>query len=78
MTAARIFFTLNAAISLHGITRTQQVPVEIETTADSLRARGRFALLQSDYRITPFSVLGGALEVQDRLDIEFDLHARRW
>jgi hypothetical protein len=70
--------TLNAAITLHGITRTQPVPVEIESGDDGLRARGRFALLQTDYGITPFSVLGGALEVQDRLDIDFDLRARRW
>lgn len=70
--------TLNAAITLHGVTRVQPVSVEIEPDGDDLRARGRFALLQSDHGMTPFSILGGALEVQDRLDIEFDLRARRW
>lgn len=70
--------TLNVAITLHDVTRSYPIPVEIDAGDDRLRARGRFALLQSDHGIAPFSIFGGALEVQDRLDIEFDLQARRW
>lgn len=69
---------LNVAITLHNVTRSYPMPVEIESTDNELRARGRFALLQTDHGIAPFSIFGGALEVQDRLDIEFDLQARRW
>ena len=42
-----------------------------------LRARGSLAIRQSDFGIAPFSILGGALTVQDVLAIEFDLLARR-
>lgn len=70
--------TLNVAVTLHGVTRSQQVPVELESGDDELRARGRFALLQTDHGIAPYSIFGGALEVQDRLDVDFDLRARRW
>ncbi len=70
--------TLNVAITLHGVTRSYPMPVEVDASDDRLRARGRIALLQTDHGIAPFSIFGGALEVQDRLDIEFDLQARRW
>lgn len=70
--------TLDVAITLHGVTRHYPVPVQIDTGDGRLRARGRLALRQTDHGITPFSVFGGALEVQDRLDLEFDLQARRW
>lgn len=70
--------TLSAAITLHGVTRSYEIPVAIDASDDRLRARGRFALRQTDHGISPFSIFGGALEVQDRLDIEFDLQARRW
>ncbi|MCK7496220.1 MAG: YceI family protein [Comamonadaceae bacterium] len=70
--------TLHVAITLHDVTRSYPIPVEIDAGDDRLRARGRFTLLQTDHGISPFSIFGGALEVQDRLDIEFDLQARRW
>jgi hypothetical protein len=40
-----------------------------------MTARGRFAILQSDYGIVPFSVLGGALRVEDRVEIMFRIVA---
>ncbi|MEJ8567491.1 YceI family protein [Elongatibacter sediminis] len=42
-----------------------------------LRAVGAFALRQSDLGIEPFSVLGGALRVADRVEIAFQIEADR-
>jgi len=67
--------SMNADITLRGNTRTRVVPVEIEASANLLRISGHFGLHQSEFGIAPFSVLGGALQVDDRVDIRFELYA---
>ena len=68
---------LNASITLNGITRAVRIPVKIEQTADQLIVNGRVALEQTSFGIVPFSILGGALQVQDRVDVRFVIHASR-
>jgi hypothetical protein len=51
--------------------------VQIERTAGQLMANGRVTLEQSKFGIVPFSILGGALQVQDRVDVRFVIHAHR-
>ncbi len=68
--------TLQADITLHGVTRSLAVPVTIEPAPPGLVARGTLVLKQTDFGITPFSVLGGAMAVQDTLEIRFVLPAR--
>jgi hypothetical protein len=65
--------TLDARITLHGVTRPALIPVALEFHGERLIASGRFTLLQTDFGITPYSVLGGALRVEDRIDIAFRL-----
>ncbi|MEP6656548.1 MAG: YceI family protein [Betaproteobacteria bacterium] len=67
---------LNASITLNGITRAARIPVKIEQTADQLTVSGGVALEQTSFGIAPFSILGGALQVQDRVDVRFVIHAR--
>ncbi|MUI15604.1 YceI family protein [Massilia dura] len=67
---------LQADITLHGVTRSFAVPVTIEPAPPGLVARGTLTLKQTDFGITPFSVLGGAMAVQDTLEIRFVLPAR--
>jgi hypothetical protein len=52
--------------------------VQIDVTEHSLRVRGRFALNQTNFGMTPFSLLGGALAVQDQVDIAFELVGLRF
>jgi YceI-like domain len=66
-----------AAITLHGVTRRYDVPATIAARDDSLRATGTLTLRQTDFGIVPFSVLGGAMAVQDALELRFDIVARR-
>ena len=40
-------------------------------------ARGAFVARQSDFGITPFAVFGGALAVQDEMELRFAIDARR-
>lgn len=68
---------LDVAITLHGITRRIPVRAAIGSNADDYVATGTLSIEQSDFGIRPFSILGGALTVADRLDIRFTIVARR-
>lgn len=65
---------LQADVTLHGVTRTLPVSAELETAnAPAFYVRGRFSVNQTDFGIKPFSFMGGALQVQDKVDVEFEL-----
>jgi hypothetical protein len=70
---------LAADITLHGVTRTLQLPVRIEQAADGrvLHASGSLQLKQSDFGIVPFAILGGAMAVQDQMELAFRITARQ-
>src|SRR6266508_847528 len=69
--------TLSVAITLHGVTRTLQAPARIDADADKIEVTGRLSLDQTDFGITPYSVLGGAIAVQNGVDLRFRVRARR-
>jgi hypothetical protein len=68
---------LNVSVTLHGVARSMQVPVEIAKTADEIDVSGRLTLIQSEFGIAPFSILGGAIAVQDAVNVRFSIRARR-
>ena len=68
---------LAVTITLHGTSRNYDVPMQIDAQADRIVVSGRMAILQSEFGITPFSVLGGALQVQDRIELRFRVVAER-
>lgn len=67
----------NVAVTLRGTTRTMPVPAQLDVRADAVGVTGRLALRQTDFGIEPLSVLGGALQVQDVVNLRFRIHARR-
>jgi len=68
---------LEAELSLHGVTRPMRIPAKLDADPQRIEASGRFALKQTDFGIEPFSVLGGALTVQDEVEISFAIRAAR-
>jgi hypothetical protein len=50
---------------------------KMDRSADGLTASGEFKLLQSELGLKPFSVMLGALQVQDQIGVKFRLVARR-
>ena len=66
---------LDVAITLHGQTRHFEVPARIAAARGEMKISGALEFDQSEFGIVPFSVLGGAIQVQDRLSLRFDLHA---
>ncbi|MBB3120776.1 YceI family protein [Pseudoduganella violacea] len=67
---------LDAAVTLHGVTRNYQIPARIAVTPRGLSASGTLVFKQSDFGIVPFAVLGGALAVKDELELRFTVTAR--
>src|SRR3546814_1396569 len=67
----------DVAITLHGVTRIQSIVMAAVRDGDSIKTDGRFALRPSGFGIAPFSILGGALAVDDVLAISFTLQLQR-
>lgn len=67
----------DVTLTLKGSSDTFQADVLLDYDGDHLSAQGVFALRQTDYGIEPFSLLGGALSVGDRLVVHFRIGADR-
>lgn len=67
--------SLDAAITLHNTLNNFHFPAKIETTPGGIKISGQMTLNQTDFGITPFSILGGAMQVQDKLDLHFRIFA---
>jgi hypothetical protein len=66
---------LRLRVRLNGTERSVDVPTKIERGPGGLVATGSFTLLQSEFGITPMSVLGGAITVLDQMELRFRLVA---
>lgn len=65
------------AISIAGHESTIDVPFTLASGPDCLSASGSLELRQSALGLTPFSLMLGALQVQDALTIKFQIVANR-
>lgn len=68
---------LNGELTLHGVTRPQTIIATLSATDTTVRAVGKFTVLQSNFGIKPVSVAGSMLKVKDQLTCSFDITARR-
>lgn len=66
---------LKLTITLRGTTRHFSIPAQIEHLAGELVVSGQMSVKQSEFGIVPMAVLGGALQVRDRLDLRFRIVA---
>jgi polyisoprenoid-binding protein YceI len=64
-------------LTLHGVTQTVEIPLQISPDGDKLRARGEVKLKGSRFGIEPVSVAGGTVKTKDELELTFDLVAVR-
>ena len=62
-------------LMIRGMTRRMEIPFELTRSVDTLSARGSLRIRQTDFGITPFSAGGGAIQVGDELDLDFDIVA---
>jgi hypothetical protein len=68
---------VRAVVTLHGTAQDVDATARTEVTADEVSVEGTMAVDQSRFGIAPFSILGGAIAVQDRVNIAFRIRARR-
>jgi polyisoprenoid-binding protein YceI len=66
-------FTLNGELSLHGVTKSVAVPVNVTLADDQLRATGEAKLKQSDFGIEPYSGGVGLIKIGDELKVTFSI-----
>ncbi|MBS0455616.1 MAG: YceI family protein [Proteobacteria bacterium] len=66
----------SVTITLHGTSHTSNVPLTLAMTPEGLSARGTLEIRQTDFGITPFSILGGAVQVKDEVEVRFDIRAK--
>ena len=65
------------ALTLHGVTRSVDATPQLERAGDEMLASGTLSLEQSHFGIVPFSILGGAIAVRDRVNISYRIRAHR-
>jgi polyisoprenoid-binding protein YceI len=63
-------------VTVRGNTTTVPVPLKYQLQGDALRVQGELALKQTDLGLTPFSLFGGALRVEDEMRVKVSLVAR--
>ncbi|MGB5081697.1 MAG: YceI family protein [Burkholderiales bacterium] len=68
---------LAVEIALHGVTRALRAPAKIDADAGGLSVSGSLSFDQTDFGITPYSLLGGAVAVRNRVDLRFRIRASR-
>lgn len=68
---------ITARIKIKDASRDIPVTATVKTEDTRLTATGEFEIQQTDFGIKPFSAGLGALEVQDRLRVRFDIVADR-
>jgi len=66
-----------ARASVRGVTRDLQFRAAVVEQGDSLTVVASFRIRQSDFDLTPYTTLGGGLQVGDAIDIRLHLIARR-
>ncbi|HXX84072.1 MAG TPA: YceI family protein [Casimicrobiaceae bacterium] len=68
---------LKLAITVHGTTRIREVAAVVEIRSETIYLSGSLSLDQTQFGIKPLSILGGALQVEDRVDLRFRIWAPR-
>lgn len=69
---------LKLHIVLHGKSKDLTVPASMSHTGKDWMVKGQFSLEQSDFGITPYSIMLGALRVKNRIHIRYDLVFSPW
>jgi hypothetical protein len=66
---------LRASITLHGVTRQLVLPAAVSEHNGVMTVSGSTTLRQTDFGLVPYSIMAGALAVQDQLELRFTITA---
>jgi polyisoprenoid-binding protein YceI len=68
--------TADGKLSLHGVTRSLQVPVRVWERGNEQVVLGKVSFKQSDFGIAPLHKAGGSIAVEDQVLVDFSLRLR--
>ena len=68
--------TADGKLSLHGVTRSLQVPVRVWDRGSEQVVLGKVSFKQSDFGIAPLNKAGGSVAVEDQVLVDFALRLR--
>jgi polyisoprenoid-binding protein YceI len=69
--------TVLARVTLGGATRDLRFSAAVIQHDDLITVVANFRVRQSDFGVTPFTTLGGGLQVRDLIDVRIRLRAQR-
>ena len=73
----RITVQVAGDLALHGVTRPLILPVDVQLTADQIRADGKAVVRQTEFGIQPVKAGGGTVRVKNDVEVSFSVVARR-
>ncbi len=68
-------YTITGDLTIHGVTQSVTFPVAVTPEDDGMRGRASFKFKQSDFGITPYSAMLGALRNEDEATMYLDIFA---
>ena len=68
---------LRATLAVNGTDQAVRIPARIAVRPSEVEVTGQLEVKQTSFGITPYSILAGALQVQDEVAIRFRIRARR-
>lgn len=68
---------VSAEVTLRGVTRAVRFPAAVFASGDAITAIATFEIRQTEFGITPYSALGGGLQVRDAIEVRARIVARR-
>jgi len=69
--------TVSARVTLRGATREVRFPAAVQEQGDVVTVIASLEILQSEFGMTPYSALGGGLQIRDSIEIRARLVGRR-
>jgi len=68
---------IRGELTLHGVTRSIEIPVKVTLTGNNLRAVGEFSIDRSNFNVKATSAFHGLVRVRNKVKFTFDIVGHR-
>jgi polyisoprenoid-binding protein YceI len=75
--AGRYDVKIKGNLTLHGVTRPEEIPAQVTLSGNDLHAVGEFSIDRSNYQVKATSAFHGLVTVRDKVRFEFDIVGHR-
>ena len=65
-------------LTLNGVTRRIVIPAQVTLMGNDLRARGKFSVDRSDYKVKATSAVHGLIRVRNKIKFTFDIVGHKY